>query len=106
MNKGRYKEIYRIYKGQVGMKEGITLARRQNNEEELAFILFKTSAELNKANRMLMEGTIRMLGVKCGTCSTATEARASLILGMATDNHRMMRTAHDYYKSNHNYLEA
>lgn len=95
----RYKEVYRIYKGQCWHGEGITLASSQNNEaEELNFILFKAAYEMKNT---IMDRTVRMLEMKCGSCSNVAEASTNLILGMATNNFTLIRTAHDYYKSTH-----
>ena len=94
----KYKEIYRVYRGQGWHEEGIDLTKEQGDgNDRAAFILSKATAELESKGR-LVETTVDMLKKIRGSKSE-TEAKASLIYGMAIQNHTMIKSAILFYRN-------
>lgn len=98
---GKYDQVYRIHRAQGWFIEGREIAKsRRDKEEELTFTLLKASKEMSEKEE---DVNLRADLIKMCT-SSETEAIASLFYGMATNNHRHIRDALNYYISSHNLI--
>ena len=100
---GKFKEVYKVYQAQGWHEEGIQLAKFQKDrEDELHFILFKATKELEDGNKAVTNTTTTdMLKKKMGYI-TLSEIRTTLVYGMTMQNPSMTKGAFDHYKHNHN----
>ena len=107
-SQSKYKEIYKIYKGQRWHEKGIHLAKEQKSrEDEAAFIMFKATSDL-ESDGNLTDDTAEMLKKIVGSKSEM-EAKASLVYGMAFHDYTMLQSALLFYETADNlfgYVEA